>query len=315
MESYPSDGGIALEKKWKVLRRAMYSAQPVFRDFTGYPGYPEGKLLANQRRLNAKIGNIALRGDGASSTDDAARNLEPILAYILNTGALLPSRENFSFLASEYDDKFNGTDIVFGVQNNKTNENMVFSVDVATGTLPKNIQAKFENSIDRHDGVSVIDYCRYKDQRWREEDAPHFILGMSPASHDKAFEKINIKNGILKSREKDLDTDFIVLSEIKEQIEMQLNILKKRPRTESIESRIAKLRNLRPAIITGLYRTLGIDAKSFASSEERNKAFTEKYEAKSKELRSFDSVYKNIFHESNRRENYSRGKDILENVR
>lgn len=289
------------DDKRTILRKAMYSAQPVLSDFLGYPDFPENKILADQKYLNAKIGNIAL-GAQSSSDDDYARDMEPILTYILNTGVLLPSRTNFSFLASDYDDKFNGTDIVFGVQNKKTKDNMLFSVDVATGTLLKSIQSKFENSLDRHDGVSNIDYCIYKDQRWSETDTPHFILGMSPASQDKAFEKIRIENGELKGRDEDLDTDFIVLSEIKEQIEMQLSILVKKPRIESIENRIAKLSDLMPAIGSGLYRTLGINASDFSSKVERKKVFTEKYNQKANKLLPLDDVYKNIVYESNRRE-------------
>ena len=196
-------------------------------------------------------------------------------------------------MASDYDDKRNGTDIVFGVKNLKTDSHTVLSIDVATGTLLKNIQGKFYNSFNIHNGTSYVKYCMHNDQRWREPDAPHFILGMSPASQNKAVDKIIIKNGELKGRETDLDSDFILLSEIREQIQMQLAILKNDPSDASAQ-RITKLNNLMPAITTGLYRTLEINSSNYHSKEDRSQAFKEKYALKNREISRSDKVYNNI---------------------
>ena len=293
--------------KKEVLYHAMYSAQPQFKDFRGYDGFPRRMLESDQDWLSRKYSDIA-DSMPSESDDDWARYMEPVLTYILGSETLIPSRETFSFLAHDYDDKRNGTDIVFGVENNKTNENMVFSVDVATGTLLKNIQNKFQNSIDKHSGTSYVKYCMHKDQRWREPEAPHFILGMSPASQDKTVDKIIVTNGELKGREKDPDSDFLILSEIREEIYMQLAILRNGPKTDAAERQMERLDNLIPAINTGLYQSLGINSKDYPTKEERTQAFNKLYIMKSNELMRKDDVYKNIVYEAKRRRNLARGK-------
>lgn len=293
MEKFPGEGGDRLDEKKETLSRAMYNAQPTFDDFRNCPGYSKLTLRDDRIYLDKK-NKKNYDNERVSSDDEFAYYMEPIVAYALNTETLLPTRENFSFLASDYDDKINGTDVVFGVKNKKTNEPTIFSVDVATDTAPLFIQKKFRRSLDEHDGSANIKYCMYKDKKWSEPKAPHFILGMSPASQNKAMDKIIITNGELKGRENDFDSDFILLSEIREQINMHLAILKNRPKTDSSEQMIAKLGDLVPAIRMGLYRTLGINNTDYPSKEEREQVFEKKYFQKKEQFSRFDNVYGNI---------------------
>ena len=118
MEKDPGRGGnTLLEEKKETLYRAMYSAQPSFDDFKGYTGYSNGMLRSDKEWLDEKSASI-YNSEWKDADDDFARYMEPVVTYILNREELLPTRDNFAFLASEYDDKRNGTDVVFGVENN-----------------------------------------------------------------------------------------------------------------------------------------------------------------------------------------------------
>lgn len=294
MEKDPGRGGnTLLEEKKETLYRAMYSAQPSFDDFKGYTGYSNGMLRSDKEWLDEKSASI-YNSEWKDADDDFARYMEPVVTYILNREELLPTRDNFAFLASEYDDKRNGTDIVFGVENNEFENDTIVSIDVATGTLLDNIAKKFANSFDKHNGTAYIKYCMHNEKRWREPDALHFVIGMSPASQNKAFDKINVANGELKGRETDFDSDFIILSEMREQIRMQLADLKRRPADEIVEQRKAKLDDLAAPINTGICRTLGINFAEYPTKEERNRVFRERYLEKQRELSKIDAVYKNI---------------------
>ena len=291
----------------EILHRAMLRARPSFKDFEGAPRYSEAELWKDKGWLAWKNAQIENNGEHSSS-DVYARDMEPILVYILNDEKLFPTRESFSFWASEYDDKRNGTDAVFGVQNRKTKEGMAFSVDVTTDTLVSEVKEKFRKSFDVYQGKSYIKYCIHKDKRWREPNAPHFVLGMSPASQDKALSKIIITDGELKGRERDADSNFIVLSEIKEQISLHLAILSKKPKTDTVKQMIDNLGDLLPAVYSALSSTLGIKSSEYPSKKECEEAFQKKYSKKREELARFDDVYRNIINVAIQR---ARGKKAL----
>ncbi|MBR3236192.1 hypothetical protein IKF92_00715 [Candidatus Saccharibacteria bacterium] len=283
---------VLLEEKKGVLRRAMLSARPDFDDFYGYRGFPDGMLKDDKERLKKRLAEDREKGN-AKSNDEFAKNMEPLLTYILNDERLLPTRDSFSFLASVYDDKLNGTDVVFGVQDSKKDFFVTFGADAATGTDIDNISKKFDNSFSWHDGTSYIKYCLHDDRRWRDRQAPHFVLGMSPASENNAFGHILINNDQLIGREEDFDADFIILSEIHEEIFMCLDMLEGKKGENSLK-RVEKLKRLIPAVNMGIRRVLSFNAKEYPDSTERQNALFKKYQEKIAEMKQYDAVYENI---------------------
>lgn len=282
-----------LDKKKEILSRAMYEEKPTFKDFEDLPEYPRQTISSNKKWLAQKNRDIA-DSEKISSDDGFARDMEPAITYILKNKAFFPTREkNFSFLASDYDDKNSGTDIVFGISD-KDGGNIVFSVDVASGTNPNSINKKFESTL-RHNGVSSIEYCMHEGQKWREPDAPHFVLGMSPASLNKAVDKMIITDNELRGRKIDTDSDFMLLSEIREQVRMHLANLENKPKAKQDERVIAKLKSLQSATKASLQFKLGVKKEEdYSSREEYNKVFNEKYKWAMGQLSRADDVYNNI---------------------
>ena len=290
MNKDPGIGGdISLDQKKEILYQSMDEFRPTFKDFRGHPGYINESIQKHQNELNKKEKKREYY-EKILADDEFARYMEPVVTCVLNDSNLFPTRNNFSFPASKYDDEINGTDIVFVIGDRTGKGSLIFSIDAASGTNIQNIQEKFERSAI-YNYTSHIEYCLYKDQRWRESDAPHFILGISPGSQNKAMDNIIIKDLKFKERTEDLDTDFMILSEMKEQIRMQMEILGKESKSTD---HLKKLNVLAPAVTMALCRTLGIDRTKYSSDEECLQAFRESYSQKSEECKRRDDVYRNI---------------------
>ena len=143
--------GYSIEEKATILQKAMYRAQPTFDDFRGCPGYSNDMLGRDAQKLKEKEARIARNNKGKSGeawSDRWSVQAEPILTYVMNTDSFLSTRDSFAFLAHEYDDKYNGTDIVFCVMG-KDKRYMTFSVDVATGTSSDNIRKDHFQSLPK----------------------------------------------------------------------------------------------------------------------------------------------------------------------
>lgn len=275
-----------MERRKMSLSAAMHKMKPEIKDFKGARGYKfTDELERDEAWLRSKNSTFVDNED-----TEEARQMESMLAYVLGDIRLFPTRKgSFAFLASDYDDKRNGVDVVFGIRNKNNDEFTVFSVDAATGTHPANIQDKFDKSFDKRQGkTSVIKYCSYLDRKWKEHDAPHFVLGISPASQDNLMNHIIFDGDNLKGREEDADTDFMILSEMCEQIFMQLSD----NRLPSDDKARGKLSNLLSAIIPALLANLNIDGG--LPKDEKDKLLNERYKMRSDRLKKKDAVYNNI---------------------
>ncbi|MBR2641397.1 hypothetical protein IKD49_03050 [Candidatus Saccharibacteria bacterium] len=297
--SFSNPNVLSREDKMSIISSTMYSNQPTFRDFRKCDGFSNEEIQKDEKELRKKMNTISHK-DRAPSDDMFAESMEPVLAYILNDQRLLPSRDdNYSFMASEYDDKCKGTDIVFGVMNRNKDGHLVFAVDVATGTRRENIMEKFNNSYDKYNGVTDLHYCMHDDRKWKEPMAPHFVLGMSPASQANALDKFVFEGNELKGREKDTERDFIVLSELCEQIYLHLAMVRTSSELSELkEEKTKKLKDFLMAVNAGLYRILGITSKEFPDSKNRENVFNERYQSMGKNLQRKDVVYANILAET-----------------
>ena len=287
-----------LEKKKQIIQNAMYYNQPTFDDFVGAKGYSDAAIKSDKNKLKQKQDRIE-RESPKSFDDDFAHDMEPILTYILNDRVLFPTRQNFAFLASEFDDKCKGTDIVFGIQR-RDGGFSAYGIDVATGTNPERLHAKFTKTFETFNGVSDIHYCKHDNLRWKERQAPHFVLGMSPASQIKAVDEFIASDNMLQGRNTDKRSDFIILSEIEEQIILHRELLKLKGATNDplITARAEHLTDLKSAVERALRRTLDIEAKNYGTKQEMLDAFKKEYAQAKKYCAKEDSVYNNIVNEA-----------------
>ena len=287
------------EEKAEILREAMLMNQPNFEDFMGEPGFSRGMLERDERSLDAKRAKMRERKSDEVAGDRYAGDAEPIVAYVLNSERFLQTRDNFAYLASEFDDKMNGVDVVFGVEKKDHSGDMVMAVDVATGTNAKSIKGKFEKHAE-NDWLTEVKYCTHDGAKWSEPRAPHFVVGMMPANIDRALDKVQITDETI-MRETDPKTDFMLTSEIYEQIEMELAGVEGRYNdTEELEQ-VAKLKDLRAAVRAKLYKICQVKGET---KEERAKDFRPKYAKAVREVQG-DLVYRNILIETReRRERY-----------
>ena len=161
--------------------------------------------------------------------------------------------------------------------------------------------------------TAQVKYCLYGDKKWKEPEAPQFILGLAPASIENGLSllKVSDYNIDMKKSEYDLNTNFMVLSEIFEQTRMQLAILGENPEDDSaLAKRISNLTSLRVATVSALYQALGVNK---FPKEVRDKEFSERYKKGVNFFKSRDAVYNNIISVAKRQANAARGRVGLAN--
>lgn len=313
-----NSGELSRTEKIDFLSEMMYKRQPDFPDFRGYrkEGFSGNRLNKAKMRLNKKLDKITMREyeTGRTSDDEFAKGAEPLITYVLNEGRLFPSRKCASYLASEYDDKMNGTDIVLHASKKGSDELMTFSIDVATGTNLKNIQGKFKESGQAHNQgetppwTANAEYCKLGDDRWSVFGAPHFVVGLQPSGVNWALDNIRIEPGENLAREDDMGTDLMILSELYEQIKMQLSLPSNRKTDEETKKRRSDLRDFGSAVLTGLYKVLKMD--QFPKKTQRE-VFDRIYPNTIEKLKRSDETYKHIIDEAQKLQHRFRGEEAV----
>ena len=325
MEKFPRNSGgegnkpLTFEQKAYIISDFICREQPTIRDFRGTEGFPKKMLDSDQKHLD-KINFHFLEKyfDRPESVadDPYGRSAEAVIAYALNDVILPTRKSSYSFLASDYDDKINQTDVVFCVNdNNDTDIFHTFAIQVATTTSPEKTKQKFDKSADGKGAPAMtkrIKYCKRGNKKWKEPAAPHFIIGMMPSELIAAVNKFKFENEQLVGREEDPNTDFKILSELREQIKMQRTYLKNNPmKSDSSETRDEILKNLNSAVSFGLYKVLGINR---TPKEQRKELFDEKYK-QAVLANCKDTVYVNIINEARIRTQIIRGNKTLESYK
>ena len=299
-----------------ALYQAMNAVRPRISQFYGVPGFPPNELRSDNRlvqKRTQKIEEDEWNNSSAFIPDEWAQFAEPVVAYYLNDEKLFANANNYAFPASHFDDLFRGTDVVFGIQEKDGEKDGVFSIDASTGTGRDSVDKKFRVSIDEHRGVSDVKYCLHDEKKWSEEEAPHFVVGMSPASIQKALLTFHLENGVLKGHDEDLDTKFIIVSELHRQVCMQLKLLGKKPEdsTSPLAQRIQKLTELKKPLSLSLKKMFGFPVNGKLSPDVLRK-MNDEYLRMVKKMGAFDSVYNNIMQESLDRLSNNRG-DLIGN--
>lgn len=288
------------DDRWEILNRAMRASQPQLIEFKGQPGFSDGMIERCEKELAEKIQRDSEKNRNNPRAQDAAANdlyakySEPLIAYIFNDERMLRSRDTFSFLASEYDDNINGTDIIVGVENKDNPDYIVCAIDASTGTNYRNVTGKFAENSKWHRSTppwcSYAKFCRFNGHYWSEPEALHFTLGLMPSSMDKALDKIEFKDGIIMGRDADPDTDFMLLSEMREQIILQKHIILQSEDNGHAEGRLERLSSLLSAVNARLRQIC--DVKNVEKSK-RDEYFKNEYIKRRQKFR-YDTVYKNI---------------------
>lgn len=288
------------ESKLQILAEAMREMQPKIADFRGKSGFSDGMLQRCEDELEAKLervkNNDKQQLPSIGANDKYTWGAEAIVAYAFNDRQMFPTRDSFAFLASEYDDKINGTDIVVGLQMKDSSHYIAYSVDVATGTNRESIHEKFSRSARWHGKTapwnSFIKFCAFDGQYWSESETPHFTLGLMPSRVDDALEKIKINDdGLIAGRDSDPMTDFKLLSEMREQLTMHEKSLHAQGLLDNQMGEV--LRSISGAVNNRLYKILGVQGKDKIA---RAEDFKEKYTKMVKYCRE-DLVYRNILDE------------------
>ena len=322
MEKSPSNGEISLSVNTKagILTQQMYRSQPKINDYCGAPGFSPEMLRQDRAALDRKSRYIE-RKSAEQAPEDVENDpygpwAEPTMVAVMRSNDFIGAEaDTFSYLASEYDDKIQGTDVVFELKDNLGRAS-TYSIDVATGTNPQNIKGKFDHSVQNGNPTlpyeADIHYCTSKTgTRYIAKGAPHFIVGVQPSLLEKAIDKFNFTaDGIPEGREPDPATDFKLLSEMYEQIGMQVAVYQLANK-DVRDSHFAKLGAILGPVERRLMRICGATGDT---NDAVRADFNDKYAKLKKEFSGEvfykhpvgeeikpDKVYKNIIEETERR--------------
>ena len=305
------DGGRG--EKAKQLEKYVSKGRVNPEDYRGHPDFPNRMIDRDNQKLQEKIKEDERRErqrtNNESASDDYARRwMEPMLTYIMNRSNFTSkAHRSFAHLASLFDDKCRATDIVFGIEHidrkTSVSELMTFSIDVTTSTDINKAEEKFVNSSVSHFGAlpwgADVHYCYdiANDERYSEGAAPHFVLGLSPASIDKALDNFELSEGKI-MRKKDLDTDFKIYSELYEQIKMQLKMIKADGSNAADKRRdfLQALGGDARMKILYILKEKDEDGRPVENEEE----FIDRYSKEINKARTEDDVYRNIIYETTR---------------
>ncbi len=283
----------------------MHDGRPKFEDFRGHPDYKDNVLDTDEKRCRGeKAIDAALDAiNEIEQPDYWTKSSEPIVAYLLNNNGLLPASQCFASLASQYDDIFNGTDVILGIGNGKDKSGgttfMAFSMDVTAGMSKRTIKEKFDEG-EQYNWLADIKYCKREYKRWREPRTPHFIIGLAPLESGLigAVRKVRVESSIILGRDRDYKTDFKLFSEIYEQVNLQIASFETNPAKTALG---AKLLKLRAAMLFGLCVSTGMNVReTLPFSEESRQEFEKRYSEMETEARD-DAVYRHIIDETRAR--------------
>lgn len=227
------------------------------------------------------------------------RASEPLVAQFLGlkgTGHSFLENGGSAIRATEYDDYKNATDIIYTINTEglfdkeqlDVPDSIVLSVDVTTAKSGKNQQGVdskfhyigFERPYEIQWTVD-IDYCGDPDPVYTEKRAPHFIIGLSENTlHDIAAGIVMDKNNNVVEYDFDKAIDFMVASEMFEQVLMHESNMPKGANDEHVR----KLQALEIIFREKLAHTLG-----FSSSYDER--FVDAYFDMQDAMRERDEVY------------------------
>ena len=223
---------------------------------------------------------------------------EPLTVQMLGSSvagdAFLPGIYTRANWATRYDDYCGSTDIIYEVESpvgDKVGNRKIItmSVDVTTAIsdkVNKGVREKFDEfGYHREREIpwaQKIVCCGIRNDARTTEHAPHFIIGLSEDTFERAAKSMaTTSDNIITSGQLDKDIAFMVASEFWEQAKMQEAFLKE----NSIDNQKEKVRDIEQKMKAKMVGLLRLGA-SYTEED-----FLERYENKVAEMARRDKVY------------------------
>lgn len=290
-----------LDKKYAKIISAFENNKKSINDFATSPKYSQEEWTKDRDRVYEKEAGMDDSGGEYGALDDD-KALEAILYFMGNHDQIF-NQEMYSEPGSDFDDYFNGADVVFGLKSNKPGEyDTVFSVDACSATLKEKVIKKFDNieyhSFDNTPGCNRLKYYKHGKKVLRLNSTPNYVVGASPKAISEAVDKFEIDPGNSITNELDPDFRKKILLELVLQSKTGIiacNLVENKD--EHTRKAFKSHRAVNSACTDALYGIYGIDKKSENSTVELAK----KMSIDLIKLRKEDDVFSTIYEEANRR--------------
>lgn len=288
-------GETQLDKQYKSII-GMFDRQKssLEQDFVGAKKYNEQEVLQDIYSIQSKKRGFDKRNGEISALDDD-KALEGILYYMGQNDQLFTA-DTFSEPGSDYDDYFNGIDVIFGINKDNGELPTIFSIDATSATTRGEVAGKFAD-IDRaakkdSPGCNQIKYYKHENYRGRLSCKPNYIVGASPAAISRAAERFEIHEEYSICYETDPDFRKKILIEILLQAQAGIRACKLvKNRTDFTERAEQAHKEVNELCKDSLYKLFNIDKNGENALKEFNSTIKESIKKYAYEDNTFTSIY------------------------
>ena len=189
-----SDEPTELDLKCAELIKMFEASRFSLDDFRGRRNYDEAQIDRDQAKLNQKMAQYKLRENEMSALDQD-KVLEAMLQYMGSHDQIFVQK-SYAEPGTDFDDSFNGADVVFGLPRPNGQQDVIFNIDACTATSYPAVAKKFQRSDEysKPDSPSCnrLSYFAHNNTRTRISPSPHYIIGSMPAHVSNAADKFEI---------------------------------------------------------------------------------------------------------------------------
>ena len=291
-----SDEPTELDKKCAELIGLFDASRPSLDDFRGRRNYDEAQIDRDQAALAAKEANYDYHG-GEISALDQDKVLEAMLQY-MGAHDQIFVQESYAEPSTDYDDSFNGADVIFGLPQKLGARDVVFNVDACTAITPAAIAKKFNktenNAKPDSPGCNRLMYFAHGKTRTRISPSPHYIIGAMPACVSNAADKFDLDDAEI-TNEVDESLRRKILIELYIQSKTGALACKNiEDRTDFTEKAQKAHKSVVKASALALCQSFNIDPKKKDAASKLTKAINDFYDAECHH----DDTFKYIWRES-----------------
>lgn len=286
-----------LDEQYKNLILELRANRPsVEKDFSNSRKHDKDQLYTDAHHVHMKKKNFEEKNEEIdASFDDEA--LEGLLFYMGNNDQIFRANE-YSEPGSDYDDLFNGVDVVIGIPSQKTGKyDTIFSIDATTATLEDEVSHKFSN-IDKlldsdSPGCNQIKYYKHEGKCTRLNCKPNYIAGASPTTIADSVSKFSKCGDYLICPEPNEDFSKKILIELLFQAkacERACRLVKNK--TDWTERALEAHSSVRDACTESLRRLFRIDEKAEDKTDQLGEALKKAMKEYRKEDVTFNAIIK-----------------------
>lgn len=298
----------------KAFLRFHERSMPKIDEFRGVDGYSDKEIDEKKKKLSVHDSVFLRESEERQEELDENNNNRAKLCTVIRMmvaedggESFLTGRKSHIDVASRYDQLYNGTTLVYRMEDLDGSKPYDISLDVTTIDFNHNIEGMFSDKSYGAGIVKEVSFVKHGEKKKKVKNAPSFVVGISEDNLEEALDGYSIvsheKNDgttdtKLESEGPNLDIKFKILSEMFEQTEMRLGqIERSKPLTDSVIAAKTKYTAIKSRLRNEIALMFDLNVRNIDNSEKLalfNERFEREYGEKMQSLRKEDKIYDEI---------------------